>query len=355
MRSLPFKILNSALSITYSVSLLLFLCLFILIRPATTSADETVPPARAQLIDTSSDKYQILFTELTTKHGFQEVELNNIFSGLQKDMQVIDLMDNQQTTIPLLSYVSLLFTPAIVDAGRQKLIAHKTLLDTIEDTFGVDREFIIAIWAIETRFGQNQGKFKVFQSLNTLFDAYPRRSSFFRKELIHFLLLCKENNLPAQTVMGSYAGAFGQAQFMPSSFREYSVSFDGNDTVDIFNSVPDILASIANYLRRHHWMLDAPLYADLGNTLHSKTLSNMQKQGRKGRISRDQIATLQRIDLPEQPDDKPLSIIHFEITPLPGSPKHFLAIYPNFRALTAWNHSNRYAMAVTHLARAIAR
>ena len=133
------------------------------------------------------------------------------------------------------------------------------LLDRIENHFGVEREVIIAIWGIESRFGSHRGSFNVFETLNTLFDAYPRRSSFFREQLVYFLIVCRENNMDPLKIKGSYAGAFGQTQFIPSSFHEYAVSFDDDAIRDVFNSTEDVLASIANYLRRFGWTLNAPV------------------------------------------------------------------------------------------------
>ncbi|MDP3479412.1 MAG: lytic murein transglycosylase, partial [Desulfoprunum sp.] len=196
------------------------------------------------------------------KYNFSQTELDALFQGVAIDRKVLELMDRQWEAKPYYEYWPLFITPTVIATGKQKLKEHKLLLDRIEAEIGVDREFVIAIWGVESRFGANHGKYGVFQTLNTLFDAYPRRSSFFRQQLLHFLLLCRENQLDPLTVKGSYAGAFGQTQFIPSSFQEYAVSFDGDSRRDVFNSTDDILASIANYLHRFKWVLDAPVYAE---------------------------------------------------------------------------------------------
>jgi membrane-bound lytic murein transglycosylase B len=308
-----------------------------------------------QQINLQSEKYLKLFEELRNTHNFNQDDLGRIFSGLTLDKRVLSLMDQQAETTSFHAYLALLFTPAVVTAGKQKLALHQDLLDRIETELGVDREYIVAIWAIETRFGQKQGSFKVFQSLNTFFDAYPRRSLFFRKELIEFLLLCRENNMDPTTVMGSFAGAFGQTQFMPSSFREYAVSFDGDERRDVFESEPDILASIANYLRRHHWQLNGPVYADIGKKLNSESLINTYNEGNRGRASWLDIVKTQKVKIPEPPSGKALSIISFSRSPLLGGGERYIAGYPNFHAITAWNHSNKYAMAVCILAQALSK
>lgn len=259
-------------------------------------------------------------------------------------------MDKQWEAKPYYQYKPLFVTPKVSAKGREMLALHKTLLDRIEKELGVDREVVIAIWGIETRFGTNLGNHYVFQTLNTLFDAYPRRSSFFRKQLIHFILLCRENDLDIHTIKGSYAGAFGQTQFIPSSFREYALSFDGDKRRDVFTSTADILASIANYLRRYHWQLHAPVYFDIGNELRSQELISALYKGRKGRVSVAVVNKAQGVNLPLPSEGKQVSIVGLEIAPEKGGGNRYVAGYPNFHAITAWNHSNRYAMAVTELA-----
>lgn len=259
-------------------------------------------------------------------------------------------MDKQWEAKPYYIYRKHFISSSLIRSGKAKLAEHKELLDRIEKELGVNREIIIAIWGIETRYGSNLGSFDVFKTLNTLFDAYPRRSQFFRKQLIHFLLLCRENNYDPQSIKGSYAGAFGQTQFIPSSFRAYAISFDGDKRRDVFGSTEDILASIANYLKSFHWKLGAPIYADIGYELRSPELISTKAKGRKGRIDYRTVNAVQKLNIPAPPDNKKVSIIGLEVSPLRGGGLRYIAGYPNFHAITAWNHSNRYAMAVTELA-----
>ena len=305
-----------------------------------------------QPINLASDRYRRLFAELRERHGFTPRQLAVIFTGLTIKKMVVDLMENPGETKPYYQYRELFVTPAMIQAGRGKMREHKAILDRIERELGVDRQFVVAIWGIETRFGQNTGNFNVFQVLNTLFDAYPRRSDFFRQELIEFLLLCRETGLNPHTIKGSYAGAFGQTQFMPSSFRKYATSFHGGKPPDIFHSTADILASIANYLKHFGWRFRAPLYADLGGELHSLPLIKAYYEGRKGRVSWRQVVAGQGKNIPQPTDGGMLAIVGLE---QPGGGLRYLAAYKNYQAITAWNNSNRYAMAVTELAEAIAK
>ncbi len=307
-----------------------------------------------QRINLAQPKYQALFTELEQKYHFHPQELQNLFKGVAIKKRVLVLMDKQWEAQPYHKYLPLFKTKTTVKKGRDKLVQHRELLDKIEKVFEVDRETVVAIWGIETRYGVYQGSFDVFRTLNTLFDAYPRRAAFFRDQLIHFLVLCRENKISPHGVQGSYAGAFGQTQFIPSSFQSYAVSFDGDDKRDVWHSVPDILASIANYLKHFGWVLDAPVYAELGPELHDRRLLAAKLQGRKGRVAPQVVSEAQQRVIPPSPQNKALSIIGLELAPEMSHSMRYVAGYPNFQAITQWNHSNRYAMAVTELAEAMA-
>lgn len=303
-----------------------------------------------QVIDISSKPYQDLFRELEEVHHFSRQQLKGLFTGLRIDRKVLQLMDRPTEAKPYYQYRPLFVTPTTITLGKQSLVLYRTIFDRIEKEFGVDREFIVAIWGIESRFGMNQGNFALFQSLNTLFAAYPRRSDFFRTELINFLILCRENRIEPQSVKGSYAGAFGQAQFMPSSFNEYGVDFDGDGRRDLINSLPDVFASIANYLKKFGWQLDGPVYAEIGGKLQSEVLTNAYGIGRKGLVDWQTLIKTQQIAIPEPLGHGQLNIIGLELSPQEGGGTRFIAGYPNFQAITEYNHSMKYAMAVTEMA-----
>lgn len=305
-----------------------------------------------QPIDTKDLEYQELFLELQQLHGFSESQLQSLFADLAIDRRVLQLMDRQGEAKPYYQYRSLFMTPLVIAIGKQNLAIHRLLFDQIEERFAVDREIIVAIWAIETKFGTNQGTFNLFTTLNTLFAAYPRRSAFYRQELIHLLTLCRDNGLNPRTLRGSYAGAFGQAQFMPSSFNKYAVDFDGDRRADIVGSLPDTFASIAHYLQKFGWTLHAPVYAELGDELHSEMLTEAFNEGRKGRVDWRRVAFLQNVTLPPPPEDLPLSIVGLELAPQAGGGMRYVAGYPNMQAISEYNHSNRYSMTVAEMAEA---
>ena len=172
--------------------------LFLLLHQAVPQAVFAAPLAAdlvedGQAINLNQEKYQRLFRELKAEHNFSDSELRELFSGQTISKRVLELMDKQWEAKPYHEYAPLFLTRQNIETGRRMLAEHREILDRIEQEIGVDREIVIAIWGIETRYGTNQGSFNVLRTLNTLFDAYPRRSDFFRKELVQFLLLCKEN------------------------------------------------------------------------------------------------------------------------------------------------------------------
>ncbi len=338
---------NSQLVVVF---LILFLCK--VIQPY---ALENEPKAADlvlsnQRIDVSEVKYQTLFDELITKHGFNNGELLTIFKNVSIDRKVLQLMDKQWEEKPYHQYRPRFISPQVISDGKKLLSRYKQLLDQVENQYGVNREYIVAIWAIESKYGTYQGRFRVFRTLNTLFAAYPRRSKYFGKELIDFIVLCRNNKLNPLQINGSYAGAFGQAQFMPSSYLHYAIDFDNDNNVDLINSHADIFASIANYLKNSGWILDAPVYAEIGNTLNSELLIKAFNKGRKGRVDWRLIAKLQNKPLPGAPKGSNLSIIGLDFMNNGEEVIKYFAGYVNFQAITEYNHSHKYAMVVAELA-----
>lgn len=323
-----------------------------IVSPQVSQGKEATPLAadlvtEGQVIDLSSERYVSLFNELREKHGFSQEELLRMFYGVSIQKRVLELMDRQTEALPYYKYYPIFIKKEVIAEGRRKLEEHKALLDKVEQEIGVEREIVIAIWGIESRYGKHKGAYNMFRTLNTMFDAYPRRRTFYRQQLIEYLLLCRENSVDPFTVTGSYGAAFGQTQFIPSSFRQYAVDFDRNGKRDVWESVPDILASIANYLHSFGWAMGAPITAELGSELKDQRLTTAFSTGRKGLLPWDEVGTLQQISIPQQPGDGKLSIVGLE---LKDGGMRYVAGYPNFQAITKWNNSNRYAMAVTELA-----
>lgn len=330
-----------------------FFGLIMVVFPRTGLAKDKSTPLAADLvedgqaIDLSSERYVALFKDLREQHGFSQEELLRLFYGVSIQKRVLELMDRQSEALPYFKYYPIFIKKEVVAEGRRQLEKHKVILDSVEKEIGVEREIVVAIWGIESRYGKHKGAYNMFRTLNTMFDAYPRRRDFYRQQLVEYLLLCRENSVDYVSVTGSYGAAFGQTQFIPSSFRQYAVDFDHDGKRDVWESVPDILASIANYLHSFGWTMGAPITAELGRELKDQRLVEAFSKGRSGLLPWSEVGILQQVSLPQQPGERKLSVVGLE---LEEGDMRYVAGYPNFQAITKWNNSNRYAMAVTELA-----
>ena len=183
------------------------------------------------------------------KHGFAKDELIQLFSSANFQEKVIRIMDRQpEGVMNWTSYKSMMLTPERVSAGEMFIKSYMKDLRRAEDIYGVPAEIIASIIGIETRYGKVKGNIRVLDSLMTLSFDYPRRSSFFKRQLEEFLLLAKEENLEVSKVKGSIAGAMGYGQFMPDSYRDYAVDFDFDGKRDILENPVDAIGSVANFL-----------------------------------------------------------------------------------------------------------
>ena len=242
--------------------------------------------------------------------------------------------------------------------GRERLRENRELLAQVSAEYGVQPRFIVAFWGVETNFGRFTGGTDVIQALVTL--AYdPRRAAYFRRELMHALMILNEDHIALADMKGSWAGAMGQSQFMPSSFNQYAVDFDGDGRRDIWNSKADVFASIANYLKASGWRDDQTWGREVllppdfheradqwqqGETSYS--CSVLRRHTIQQTLSQWQEAGVRRVDGSALPDvDFMASII------LPdGEGGRAFITYENFRAILNYNCANNYALSVGYLA-----
>ena len=248
---------------------------------------------------------------------------------------------------PYADYRPLFVNRKLSGLGREYLLRHHKIFTAAERKYGVEREIIAAILGMETRYGRNRGRDKVLDSLYTLAAGYPRRADFFRGELGHFLLLCNEEHLNPAEQTGSYAGAFGTTQFIPSSYRHFAVDADGDGKRDVWDSPADIIGSVANYFHEHHWQSGRPVAQWLPKSaLLQHALRKQAKKGLKDWLTlADLRRKLPRLAADWQDDDK---VTLIEMSPAGG--KRLALVHYNFYVITRWNRSYNYAMAVTELA-----
>ncbi|HQY22428.1 MAG TPA: lytic murein transglycosylase B [Gammaproteobacteria bacterium] len=241
----------------------LFTCIFTLI-----SAHAAALPAKTiqQNKSTSFAKrkeVQQFIQSMHKKHGLNEKNLNAIFSEFGSENKVLRLMSKQYEALPWYRYRDTVITEKRIQEGVQFWREHKDLLKKAEAKFGVPSEIIVAILGIETSYGKITGNYPVLQALATLAFDYPRRAAFFRGELENFLLLVNEGSLDPVTTRGSFAGAIGTPQFMPSSYRRYAVDFSGTGKRDLIHDMADVIGSVGNYMKKNGWKKNEKIIATL--------------------------------------------------------------------------------------------
>ncbi|MDA8613826.1 lytic murein transglycosylase B [Gammaproteobacteria bacterium] len=218
---------------------------------------------------------------LVNEHGFDESYLVKTLQTAKKQEQILKSMSSPaEFTWTWDRYKKLFLEKQRISNGKKFIKENFDLFQQVENDFGVPKEIITSILGVETRYGKIQGSYRLLDSLATLGFDFPRRSKFFKSELIQFFLLARENNLDINSVQGSYAGAMGYGQFISSSYRAYAVDYDGDGYADLFNSVPDAVASIANYLQKHGWRRDGNIVREVEMNQVNKTYqhqSNVSK------------------------------------------------------------------------------
>ena len=259
--------------------------------------------------------------ELVNEHGFEESYVINVLKQAKKRKTALNSVARPaEKTKTWDDYRAIFLKKKRISDGKKFIQNNITVLERAEKEFGVPKEVITAILGVETDYGNIMGSYRVIDSLTTLGFDDPRRSTFFKSELIQFFILTRENNLDILKVKGSYAGAMGYGQFISSSYRAYAIDFDGDGYVDLFNSLEDAIGSTANYLKRHGWKKE-------GSIVTRVYPNNVRKF--------------------YKPHESLTQFIPLTFTEN-GEELHFVGD-DNFRAIARYNISDVYAMAVYYL------
>jgi membrane-bound lytic murein transglycosylase B len=298
------------------------------------------------------DDVREFIESMREEYGIETAYLERALRAVRYQPVVIRLTTPVPSSAPsparsYANYRSKFLTPELIAAGTQFWNEHAEYLDRAEQEFGIPPELILGILGVETRYGQNTGSFRAIDALATIAFDGARRQDFFRNELKELLLLAREKSVDPLVIKGSYAGAVGLPQFMPSSYRRYAIDYDGDGRVDLRTSAADAIGSVANYIREFGWIPGEPPKAPV-----------RLLPGSEG----DLISGLERVhDVLEaqvkgvvfsgrEPPAGPISI--FEL-PTPGKPSKYYAGFNNFEVVTRYNRSTFYASAVLELAEAI--
>jgi membrane-bound lytic murein transglycosylase B len=292
----------------------------------------------------SFDGWLAQFRQEAAAEGISAATLDEALDGVQPIPRVIELDRRQpEGRLTFRDYNQRVLSPSRIERGRQLLREHRGLLDRVAAEYGVQPRFIVALWGIESTYGTFTGEYPVIGALATL--AYDgRRAAFFRKELLQALRIVDQGDVTPAQMMGSWAGAMGQSQFMPSSYLAHAVDYDGDARRDIWTSPPDVFASIANYLAkagwndRHTWgrqvQLSDHLAAKAAGLEIVKPLPEWHALG----VKRSNGADLPMVALDA-------SLLRMD----DGQGPAYL-VYNNFRVLMAWNRSTYFALTVGELA-----
>ncbi len=303
-------------------------------------------PARAQSGDFRGCLQDIRADAV--RQGVPAAVVDNAFQGLTPDRKVIDLDSRQpEFTLTYAKYVGQSVTPDRIAKGMQKLAQYKGLLDQLEREYGVPGQYLMSFWGMETNYGSYMGDFSVLRSVSTL-ACMTKRIAFFSNETVQALRILATNHMTVQQMKGSWAGAMGNMQFMPSTFTKWAVDRDGNGRIDIWNSMPDALASAANFLRGIGFRPGLPA-ADEVTLPQGFPLEQADTTVEKPVKAWAAMGVKRAGGAPLPASDEPSSII------LPaGWRGPAFILYPNFKAVMNWNRSTLYALAVTILAQQIA-
>lgn len=309
--------------------------------PALSSADEPHP---------GSDAF---IERAVAEHGLDADLVRALLAGASFQQRIADLIAKPAEGKPWHEYRPIFITDQRISEGIEFWTENEALIDAMAERYGVDPEVIVAIIGVETFYGRITGTFRVLDALTTLAFHYPSdrtrdRSPFFTSELMEFLLLGPEEDLPLPEVTGSYAGAMGMGQFMPSSYRAYAVDGDGDGRRDLWRSTEDVVGSVANYLHVHGWEPGGPVVRPVTVT-DDADRSLLEKRNYKPWQS--------VIDFHDQgyrssPDLEPERLAALVTLEEEDRDAHWMS-FNNFYVITRYNRSPMYAMAVHQLSEAL--
>ena len=288
-----------------------------------------------------------------SEHGLAENDVRALLAEAEYKQSIVDSISRPAEGKPWHKYRPIFLTDKRIHEGVDFWLENRELIASASKKFGVDEEIIVAIIGVETFYGRITGSYRTVDALVTLGFYYPQnlssdRSPFFSSELMHYIQLAGEEDLPAAKVTGSYAGAMGMGQFMPSSYREYAVDFDGDGRRDLWRSTADVVGSVANYLHRHGWQPGQPVtrraraskdaaFDEISKSNFTPTLSVAQWADKGFRSSSELSPELPAAVLKLVEEDR----------------NTYWLTFKNFYVITRYNRSPRYAMAVYELSQEI--
>ncbi len=290
-----------------------------------------------------------LVNEMTRDYGFASDQLLALFAQVEPKQSILDAISRPaEKTKAWKDYRPIFITDARIGKGVTFWNQHADTLARAQQDYGVPPEIIVSIIGVETFYGGNTGSYRVLDALSTLCFDYPPRAAFFCQQLKEFLLLARQEQRDPLSLKGSYAGAMGLPQFMPSSFRAYAVDFDGDGHIDIWNNPVDAIGSVANYFKQHGWTPDGQVMVEA--TVQGEQAETGLLQGIDDKKTVGQLRALGWATNAPLRDDQ--QVIAFRLEADDGM--HYWLGLPNFQTITRYNRSTMYSTAVYQLAQALA-
>jgi membrane-bound lytic murein transglycosylase B len=301
-----------------------------------------------QAIDVDRPEVKKFIDQMVEKSDYDRASLNAILSDAKTQQTIIDAISRPaEKSKEWYEYRAIFITKERIKAGAAFWREHEQALSRISDETGVSREILVGIIGVETYYGRITGNYRVIDALSTLAFDYPPRSKFFSRELQEFLLLVLEEDMDAADATGSYAGAMGRPQFMPSSFRAYAVDGSDDGKRDIWNNWDDVIGSVANYFVRHHWHRgeDVVAQATLGDQWHG----DMPERSLKPKATVESLSRQGVMFSTDQPAESKAQLLNLQ----GKKDEQYWVGFHNFFVITRYNTSIMYALAVHQLGQEI--
>ena len=306
-------------------------------------------PAAAPALETNRADVQAFISDLVQKDGFDTSYVNAVFGRIESKQSILDAMSRPAEKVkPWSEYREIFITPRRISAGVDFYREHEARLRQISNKTGVPAEIITAILGVETFYGTRTGSYRAVDALATLAFDYPPRSEFFRRELRELFLLAREERLDIGSLTGSYAGALGPPQFIPSSYRNFAVDGSGDGRRDLLKDWDDIMASVANYFASHNWQPGQPVAtpARLARNAARPTVPTEL-------VMKDTVESLTRQGV-QFTTDLPATAPAILVTLQGEKGEEYWVGFQNYYTITRYNRSTMYALAVFQLSEAIA-
>ncbi len=305
-----------------------------LLKPSVVSADYSEHP-----------KAEVFINKMVSEHKFDKKEVVALLKQAEKKQSILDAISRPaEKTKEWFEYRDIFVQESRIKQGVEFWKQHQKTIERATKELGVAPEIIVAIIGVETRYGRHAGKYRVLDALTTLGFDYPKRGKFFRGQLEHFMLMVREQEQDPLSLNGSYAGAMGFGQFIPSSYRSYAIDFDDDGKVDIWNNPVDAIGSVANYFRAHRWKDGEPVLARARiEKGYDQTLLN---QKAKPKLSLASLKEKGYVPVSQKFSDEEKAI---PLMYVGDHGKEFWLGFNNFYVITRYNRSHLYAMAVWQL------